>query len=299
MYEQISANKKKTWALIAIFIAIIAAIGWSIHLVNGSDPSVVMFSGGLIALVMVSFSYFKGDKIALKSSGAKPITKADNPYVYRMVENLCITAGIKTIPKLYIIDDPAINAFATGRDPQHSSIAVTTGAIEKLENEELEGVLAHELSHVQNYDIRVMTLVIVLVGFISLVADIFTRSMFYGGGRSDNNKGAGALAIVGLVLIILSPLFAKLIQLAISRKREYLADASGALLTRYPEGLARALEKIAAQSQQRMKKANHATAHLFLESPFGRKTKNGKTVKSWFSTHPPVEDRIAKLRNMA
>lgn len=293
MYDQITANKRRTWLLIGVFIVIIAAVAWSVHLVNGTDPSVVLFTGGLISLVMVSFSYFNGDKVALSSSGAKAITKADNPYVYRMVENLCITAGIKTIPKLYIIDDPAINAFATGRDPEHSSIAVTTGAIEKLENEELEGVLAHELSHVQNYDIRVMTIVIVLVGLVSLVADIFTRSLFYGS-RDSDSKGAGALAILGLVLIILSPLFAKLIQMAVSRRREYLADASGALLTRYPEGLARALEKIGQQTQP-MKRANHATAHLFLESPF--RTKKKRT--SWFSTHPPLEDRIAKLRKMA
>ncbi len=293
MYDQIAANKRRTWLLIGVFIVIIAAVAWSVHLVNGTDPSVVLFTGGLISLVMVSFSYFNGDKVALSSSGAKAITKADNPYVYRMVENLCITAGIKTIPKLYIIDDPAINAFATGRDPEHSSIAVTTGAIEKLENEELEGVLAHELSHVQNYDIRVMTIVIVLVGLVSLVADIFTRSLFYGS-RDSDSKGAGALAILGLVLIILSPLFAKLIQMAVSRRREYLADASGALLTRYPEGLARALEKIGQQTQP-MKRANHATAHLFLESPF--RTKKKRT--SWFSTHPPLEDRIAKLRKMA
>ncbi len=293
MYSQIDSNKRKTWILIALFAVVIFGVGAGISFYTGEDPYMIMTIAGIFSLIMILFSYFSGDKIALASSGAKQIQKTDNPYVYRMLENLCITAGIKTIPKLYIIQDPSINAFATGRDPAHSSIAISTGAIEKLENEELEGVIAHELSHVKNYDIRVMMVVIVLVGLVTLVADIFLRGMIFGGrGRKE---GGGPLAIVGLVLIVLSPIIAKLIQMSVSRKREYLADASGALLTRYPEGLARALEKIRDHNQP-MKRANHATAHLFLSSPF---KSAGKKMGSMFETHPPIEKRISALRKMA
>ena len=227
------------------------------------------------------------------TSGAQPITEADNTYLYHTVENLCITAGLP-LPKIYIIPDGAINAFATGRDPQHASVAVTVGAINKLQNEELEGVIAHELSHVKNYDIRLMTIVIVLVGMITIFADIFLRGSFFGG-RSRDNNGNPILLVIGLVLIVLSPVIAKLIQLAISRKREYLADASGALLTRYPEGLARALEKIEADPAV-LASASSATAHLYIANPFKG---TGKFFANAFSTHPPVEDRIKKLREMA
>ena len=236
-------------------------------------------------------SYYHSDKIALKSSGAKEITKNDSPYVYRMVENLCIASGMP-MPKVHIIDSPALNAFATGRDPQHASIAVTTGLIAALTNEELEGVIAHELSHIKNYDIRVMTIVIVLVGSIALLSDMFFRMSFFGG-KQENKNTHPAFIIIGIVLLILSPFIAEIIKLAISRKREYLADASGALLTRYPEGLARALEKIA-QSEVPFQKANSATAHLFISNPF-----KGKKLKNMFSTHPPIEERIKKLRGMA
>ena len=256
---------------------------------------------GVVSIVMALGGYFKGDKVALVSSGAKgPIKATDNPYVYRMVENLAITTGLPN-PKLYIIPDPAINAFATGRDPQHASIAVTTGAIEKLANEELEGVLAHELSHIKNYDIRLMTVVIVLIGVIALLSDWFLRISFWGGGRKGGGgkKGGGdqmqmIILVVGLILLILAPLIGKLIQLAISRKREFLADASGSLITRYPEGLARALEKIN-EEQMPLKKANNATAHLYISSPFGRKK---HSMAKFFSTHPPVEQRIKALRAM-
>lgn len=252
----------------------------------------------VIAVLISLTSYFKGDKIALLTAGAKgPIEKSDNPYVYRMVENLTITAGLP-LPKVYIIPDQAINAFATGRNPKHSSIAVTTGAIEKLENEELEGIIAHELSHIKNYDILVMTVVIVLVGLIALLSDWFIRIQFWGGGRRRGSQGGGQLQfillIVGVVLLILSPVIGKLIQLAISRKREFLADASGSLLTRYPEGLANALEKIASENMA-LKKANNATAHLYIASPFGR-TKHA--LSKLFATHPPIEERIATLRKM-
>ncbi|KKT25484.1 MAG: Protease HtpX-like protein [Candidatus Magasanikbacteria bacterium GW2011_GWA2_43_9] len=273
-----------------IFFCVVIGIGYIFNYLGYGYGAVIL--AFVISMFMTWLSYFHGDKIALKSAGAKEITKEDNPYVYRMVENLTITAGMP-MPRVHIIDSPAMNAFATGRDPEHASIAFTTGIINALENEELEGVAAHELSHVQNLDIRVMTIVIVLVGTIALLSDMFFRMSFFGG-RSSENKGAGGvLAIVGIALMILSPIIAEIIKLAISRKREYLADASGSLLTRYPEGLARALEKISA-SNVPLATANSATAHLFISNPF-----KGKRVSNIFSTHPPIEDRVKKLRGMA
>lgn len=293
MYNQIDSNKRKTWLLMLVFLIVIVLLGWFFgRLYNIGYGGLIM--AVIIAVAINLFSYFKGDKVALAVSGAKPIAKSDNPYVYRMVENLCLTAGLP-LPKIHLINDPNINAFATGRDPQHASIAVTTGAIEKLENEELEGVIAHELSHVKNYDIRLMTIVIICVGIITLITDFFLRTRFIFGGRRDSREGGqlGAiLMIAGVVLAILSPIFAMLIQLAVSRKREYLADASGALLTRYPEGLARALEKIRDHNQP-LKRANHAMAHLYIADPFSG---IGKKVAGLFATHPPIEDRVAKLR---
>ncbi|KKQ27200.1 MAG: Protease HtpX-like protein [Candidatus Magasanikbacteria bacterium GW2011_GWC2_37_14] len=293
MYNQIDSNKRKTVFLIAIFIAIILAIGYFLgyYLQYGNGMVVIAL---IISLLMTTVSYYSGDKIALASTGAKKITMADNPCVYRLVENLAITAGTP-VPKVYLINSPALNAFATGRDPQHASIALTTGIIEALKNEELEGVIAHELSHIKNYDIRVMMIVVVLVGAIALISDMFFRARILGGKR-DNDKGGGQLGtiimLVGIALVILSPIIAELIKLAISRKREYLADASGALLTRYPEGLARALEKIS-QSSTPLAHASSATAHLFIANPF-----KSKSFTSLFSTHPPIKDRINKLRAM-
>ena len=290
MYNQITSNKRKTRILMLIFFCVVIGIGYIFNYLGYGYGAVIL--AFVISMFMTWLSYFHGDKIALKSAGAKEITKEDNPYVYRMVENLTITAGMP-MPRVHIIDSPAMNAFATGRDPEHASIAFTTGIINALENEELEGVAAHELSHVQNLDIRVMTIVIVLVGTIALLSDMFFRMSFFGG-RSSENKGAGGvLAIVGIALMILSPIIAEIIKLAISRKREYLADASGSLLTRYPEGLARALEKISA-SNVPLATANSATAHLFISNPF-----KGKRVSNIFSTHPPIEDRVKKLRGMA
>ena len=298
MYSQIDSNKRKTLLLITIFIAFILAIGYILAEYMGYGYGMmvlaIIVSGG-----MTLVSYFKGDKIALASTGAKAIAKEDNPYVYRMVENLCITAGVPT-PKVYIIDSPAMNAFATGRDPEHASIALTTGIISALENEELEGVIAHELSHIKNYDIRLMTIVVVLVGTIALLSSWFFRARLFGiggGRRSSSGKNGGQLGtiimIIGIVLLILSPIIAEIIKLAISRKREYLADASGSLLTRYPEGLARALEKIS-KSNTPLPNASAATAHLFISNPL-----KGKGMGKLFSTHPPIEERIAKLRGMA
>ncbi len=302
MYSQIEANKRKTNLLIIVFTILIVFLGWlfkQIYPEFGYAPLIIALT---VSVLMSLLSYYQGDKVALISSGAKgPISQQDNPYVYRLVENLCITAGLP-MPKIYIIEDEAMNAFATGRDPQHASIALTTGIIKKLENEELEGVIGHELSHIKNYDIRLMMVVVVLVGVISLLADWMIRVQWYGGGRrrSSNDSSSGQLGIIflvlGIILAILSPLIAQLIKLAISRKREFLADASSALLTRYPEGLARALEKIAVQAAP-LKRANNATAHLYIANPFGAKAKKG--LKKLFSTHPPIEERIKALRKMA
>ncbi|MBU2542213.1 M48 family metallopeptidase [Patescibacteria group bacterium] len=298
MYSQIDSNKRKTILLITIFIAFIIAIGYFVGVFMGYGYG-YLIGAITLSLVMSLTSYFKGDKIALASTGAKAIVKEDNPYVYRMVENLCITAGTPT-PKVYIIDSPALNAFATGRDPGHASIALTTGIISALENEELEGVIAHELSHIKNYDIRLMTIVVVLVGTIALLSSWFFRARLFGLGggnrRSSNSSGGGKfgaiIMLVGIVLLILSPIIAEIIKLAISRKREYLADASGSLLTRYPEGLARALEKIS-QSNIPLQTASSATAHLFISNPL-----KGKGMSKLFSTHPPILERITKLRSM-
>lgn len=298
MYKQITSNKRKSFLLIAVFVIFVIFLGWIFGQVT-SDGYGAFAVAIMISLIMVLVSFYSGDKVALWTAGAKgPIQKNDNPYVYRMVENLCITAGLPT-PKIYLIPEPAPNAFATGRDPKHASIAITTGLIERLENEELEGVVAHELSHIKNYDIRLMMVVIVLVGVVALLSDWLLRFRFFGGRRDDRDSGGQLgmiLLLAGIVLAIISPLIGKLIQLAVSRKREFLADADGALLTRYPEGLARALEKISTYKEP-MARANDATAHLYISNPFGAKT--GKFFHKLFSTHPPAEERIKSLRSMA
>lgn len=298
MYKQITSNKRKSFLLIAFFIIFVVFLGWIFGQFTGDSYGVLILAL-IISLTMALISFYSGDKVALWTAGAKgPIQKNDNPYVYRLVENLCITAGLPT-PKIYLIPDPAPNAFATGRDPKHASIALTTGLIERLENEELEGVIAHELSHIKNYDIRLMMIVIVLVGIVALLSNWLLRFRFLGG-RRDDREGSGQIGVIlllaGIVLAILSPLISKLIQLAVSRKREFLADADGALLTRYPEGLARALEKISTYTGP-MARANDATAHLYISNPFGEK--KNKFFHKLFSTHPPAEERIKALRTMA
>lgn len=292
MYNAIAANKRKTWLFTSIFCVVILAIGWFLGHQTGSASQGIILAT-IIATSMSLISYFGGDKLALATSGAKQINKDQAPELWRMVENLCITSGVP-MPKVHIIEDDAMNAFATGRNPAHASIAVTTGLLRRLEKKELEGVLAHELSHVKNYDILIMTMVIVMVGVITLLADWMLRSTLFGNRDDRENGQAGTiLFVIGLVLSLLSPLIAELIKLAVSREREYLADASGALLTRYPEGLASALEKIHAHGRP-LARANHATAHLFIAEPFGAKQR----LASLFSTHPPVQQRIDRLRSM-
>lgn len=287
-YNHIEANKRKTTILLSLFFAIIFGIGWFFAYVLGYGEGIFIVAA-VYAIITALIGYFHGDTVALWSAGANKIQSADNPYVYRLVENLCISQGMP-VPQVYIIPSPALNAFATGRDPKHASIAITEGLIGALENEELEGVIAHELAHIQNYDIRVMTLVVVLVGTLSILADMLFRNHLFS--RDSDRKGHPALLIIGIVLIVLSPIIGELIKLAISRKREFLADASGALMTRYPEGLARALEKISASTVP-FDKANSGTAHLFISNPM-----KGKSFANFFSTHPPAEERIKRLRSM-
>jgi len=296
MYNQISSNKRKSILIMVLFIIIIFGLSWIFGKISGYNYYALIFAA-IISIIMSLFSYFQGDKIALWTAGAKQIKQADNPYVYKIIENLCITAGLP-LPKIYLIPDSAPNAFACGRDPKHASIALTTGIIEILENEELEGVIAHELSHIKNYDILLMTITVVLIGIIALLSDWLLHHFFWfnrGNNSNRNNNQLGLiLVIVGIILAILSPFIAELIKLAVSRKREFLADASGALLTRYPEGLANALEKIS-QYQQPLQKANHATAHLYFSNPF---TEKRNFLSNFFSTHPPIEARIKNLREM-
>lgn len=295
MYKQIAANKFKTNAFILGFLLVVIAIGWGLSYYFNNQ--FILWIAVAISVVQSGISYFYSDKIALSVSGATPLEKKDAPELIRIVENLSIAAGIPQ-PKVYLIDDTAPNAFATGRDPQHASVAVTRGLLEKLDRPELEGVMAHEISHITNYDIRLTSMVVVLVGVIALVSDFFLRSLWFGGGDrdNDNNHGGsnGVVVLIGIVLAVLAPLAATLIQLAVSRKREFLADASGALLTRYPEGLARALEKIAGDHEP-LEVANKATAHMYFANPL--KDYSGK-INSLFSTHPPFEERVKALRQM-
>lgn len=297
-YDVIRSNKRKSIFLIAIFAVLILLIGWAVSVYEGPESAYgIIFVAALFSIISALIGYYGGAGIALAANSVQEIKKEDNPYLYRMVENLCIATGLPT-PRVYIIPDPSINAFATGRDPQHAHIAVTAGALEKLENEELEGVLAHELSHIQNYDIRFLTLVVVLVGTIVLLSDVFFRFRIFGGRRGGGRSGGIDLvfAAIALALLILSPIIAQLIKLAISRKREYLADASGALVTRYPQGLANALRKIQ-NDGLKMQHVSNATAHLFLSNPFGAAKTGG--MARLFSTHPPIEERIAALEKMA
>ena len=272
------------------FFLVLVAVGWALSWYY--DDVSILYGAVFVSIVMNVGSYWFSDKIVLSMTGAKPASREEYFDLYTVTENLAITAGIP-MPKIYVVNDPAPNAFATGRDEKHAVVCATTGLLSMLTRPELEGVIAHELSHVRNKDMLVMTVAVVLAGVLAIVADIFLRMSYWGGGsRSENNKGGALFAVLAIVSIVLAPIAAQLIQLAISRRREYLADASGALLTRYPEGLASALQKIGSYPAP-MRKANHATAHLFISNPFGASA--GQFVNKLFSTHPPIEDRVAKL----
>ncbi|MGQ0551001.1 MAG: M48 family metallopeptidase [Armatimonadota bacterium] len=291
MYEAIEGNVRRTWVLVIGFVALAAALGYVFGELTefGYAGAVV---AGLVAIAGAWASYYASDRIVLTISGAREASRDVYPYLHNTVGGLAIAAGIPA-PRLYIIDDSAPNAFATGRDPQHAAIAVTTGLLDKLDRLELEGVIAHEMAHIQNYDIRLSTIAAVLVGLVALMSDWLMRSMRWGrrrGGREGG--GAGLVVLVGLVLAVLSPILAQLLRMAISRSREYLADASGAMLTRYPEGLASALEKLSADPEP-LEVANKATAHLYIINPL---REWGGWLNGLFNTHPPVEERVRRLR---
>ncbi len=314
MYDAISSNKWKSALLVSLFLLIILGLGFGIGAIWGFQRAFVgLIIATIIAVAMSLVSYYKSDQISLAMAGAKPVTRDDYPYYVNTVEGLAIAAGIPA-PRTYIIETPAMNAFATGRDPEHAAVAVTTGLLERLNRLELEGVVAHEMSHVKNFDIRLMSMVVVLVGIIVLFSEVVIRMLFWGGlfgGDRDRGGGGGGgdggaiwviLAIAGIVLLILSPIFAQLLQLAVSRKREYLADANGAFLTRYPEGLASALNKLTVEAQP-FPRTSEATAHLFIVQPFKKEGKQPRSHKasktSLWDTHPPIEERIRRLRGMA
>lgn len=289
LYTEQSKNVTKTWLLMTIFFVVVILFGWFFSVYYG-DPNILYFFV-IFSVLMNFFSYWFSDKIVLKLASAKPAKREEYFDLYTSVENLSITAGLP-MPRLYVVEDTAPNAFATGRDKNHAVVCVTTGLLAILNKAELEGVIAHELSHIGNKDMLLSTVVVVLVGFVTILADVFTRTLFFGGNRSNDNRAGGLLVVIGVVLSILGPIFAILIQLAISRRREFLADASGALLTRYPDGLASALRKIGEYSQP-MARQSSAIAHLYIANPKGKGI--GKKIGGLFATHPPVEERIKAL----
>ena len=294
LYTHQDQNIAKTWILMAGFLCVVVGIGWAVSFYF-NNPGILIFAV-LFALAVNLFAYWNSDKVVIAMAGAKPADPAAYADLHNVVENLAITAGLPK-PKIYTIDDPAPNAFATGRNKEHAALAVTSGLLAMMERTELEGVIAHELSHVGNRDILVSTIAVVLVGFVTLVSDFFLRSALWNRGGNRDEKQNPALMIIAIAFIILAPIVAILLQLAISRKREFLADASGALLTRYPEGLASALEKISADREP-LEAANKATAHLYIENPL----KNNHGGVGWFAglfnTHPPVSERVRRLRKM-
>lgn len=289
LYTQQSKNVTKTWLLMTVFFVVIILFGWFFSFYYGNPNILYLFV--IFSIFMNIFSYWFSDRIVLRLAGAKEANRQEYFDLYTSVENLAITAGLP-MPKVYVVEDPAPNAFATGRDKNHAVVCATTGLLQILDKTELEGVIAHELSHIGNRDMLLSTVVVVLVGFITILSDFFTRSLFFGGHRDDDNKGGGALVLVGVLLSLLAPLFALLIQLAISRKREFLADASGALLTRYPEGLANALRKISQHSEPMVRQST-AIAHLYIADPKGYKI--GQKISGLFATHPRAEERIKAL----
>ncbi len=300
MYKQISQNKRNTVVLLFSFISFFALIGYVIGFgMTENQEGAIGFLGifGAGAIIYALISYYVAGYLTLSIAGATEIDRRSSEKLYRVVENLCITAGLP-MPKIYLINDTALNAFATGRDPKHASVAITKGLLDKLDKSELEGVMAHELSHIKNYDIRLQSVTVALIGLIALLSDIFLRSLIYGGGRRISRKGRTNIAFIvaGVLLAILSPIIAKLIHLAISREREYLADASAAMITRHPDGLIRALKKIS-NDHEPLEVANKATAHLYIENPL-RNEKQLMWLNKMFATHPQMSDRIKRLENM-
>jgi len=297
VYSQIASNKRRSVGLVVGFVIFVGLFGYILSRALGR-PGLFIFILAF-ALIYAVISYIAAAKITLAMTGARPVTREQAPGLYRTVENLSIAAGLP-MPKVYIIEDSSPNAFATGRDPEHAVVAATTGLLDILEPAELEGVIAHELSHVGNYDIRFMALVVVLVAVVAMLADLFLKLTFWGGLGDDDDEGGNSnviFIVLGIAGAILAPLAASLVQLAVSRQREYLADASGALLTRYPDGLARALAKIS-QDPRGLKTANSATASLYISNPLKGGKGAGKSLMRLFDTHPPIEERIARLHNM-
>ena len=291
LYAERASNIRRTWALIIGFLIVVGAVGYAISWYYGNPA--ILYLAIIIAVATNFYAYWASDTLVLSLNHARPASREEFFDFYTVTENLAITAGLPK-PKLYVIDDPAPNAFATGRDEKHAVVCATTGLLSLMTRPELEGVIGHELSHIKNRDMLLMTIAVVLAGFVALIANLFLRISFWGGDRRDNN-GNGLLMILAIVGIVLAPLAAKLIELAVSRRREYLADASGALLTRYPEGLASALEKIGGYGAP-MRSANLATAHLFIGDPFGVKSGGSSGwIERMFSTHPPIQSRVQAL----
>jgi heat shock protein HtpX len=288
MYSQIAANKRKTILIMALFVAFVAVLAWIFAYQFGNQPS--LFIGVLIgSLIYAIFTYFAGSRMALAVNGAREIQKSDNPRLWNIIENLAITDGLP-MPRVFIMDDPAPNAFATGRDPNHAAVCATSGLLDIMTDSELQGVFAHEMGHVKNYDIRVSMIAFALTAVVSLIADVILRMTWFRSDDRENNNPY--VLVIGIVAAIIAPLVATLIQLAVSRRREYLADATGALTTRYPEGLISALQKLE-QAGTAVRKQNTATAHLFFANPL-----KGHSLANLFSTHPPIPDRIARLQQM-
>ncbi len=295
IYEEIAANKRRSYILITLFVIIIIALGYALGFVWGF-PYFGLIVALIFAVIYTIMIFYSGDKAILALSGAKPVAKKDYPYLYNAVEGLSIAAGIP-MPKIYMIDDSAINAMATGRSPEHAAVTVTKGAVDRLNRQELEGVIAHEISHIKNFDIRLMLITVMLVGIIILLSDFMLRSFIFGAGRQRRGGGQGQIILIAIafILAILAPIVAHLVKLAVSRKREYLADADGALLTRYPPGLANALRKIRDDKEPLVEAANRATANLYIANPL---RKFGEKAGRLWSTHPDINSRIKKLEGM-
>jgi heat shock protein HtpX len=298
-WAHISANKRRSSFLVLVFILLIAGLGWVIGEAWMGQGLGFLGIFGIVAIIYSLVAFYAGDRMVLAVSGAKQIRKTDDPELWNVIEELCLAGGLP-LPRIFVIDDTAPNAFATGRDPEHGVVAITTGLRQKLSRDELQGVMAHEMSHIRFYDIRLQTLIGILVGLAALISDMFLRGLWYGGGRGvrRNRSGDGGanalLLVVAILAAILAPLFARLLQLSISRKREYLADAGAVQLTRYPEGLARALEKISGDEEV-LEVANRATQHLYIVNPIKPFEERAKKL---FSTHPPIQERISRIRSM-